>query len=696
MAQELDDDIIDVQAPEIQEEDDDIVDVQAAPSLLERTFNKIQSGLTPSDSTLETVGDVAESVQDFSVGGVKGATMGAIDEIGGVLGAGIETGLGALGIGPAAVDAELEAQGFTVPQESFLDKYRQYQQASEDAVKESEARSPVLSTVGQIGGGIASGMGISALTGIGQAAKGAKTISDIARDSGKAKAALELLKRGGKSYVQSSPLIAAEAALSSEAELLGDQAQPEKVAADVAGGLAFGLPAVLGLQSAAEVAAPVAGRAAQAVKGKIDDFVDESPLLRQMGIAYEKYGKTLKVNPKSEKAILEGVQNLEGGTPFSLLDTKRAQGIVDKVLKADDELGKLVGQSIDQSKDLRLDASDITEGIFQEIVEAAQTMPSLTKDANFNSVITKILSRNYKNASPRDIKNAIDDITNTIDRVDAYKYPTPEMEEAPRILRKLRASLDTRLKDEVPLYRDAAERFSQYRRSYMEQPIAGRFNPETDDIFYGSLKKGEKKLIDAYEDLVRSTTADSQASAGTEAKFSKLSEATKKFQESELKRLQEGKIKEPMSDLKSLSPDALLKQIKDFADDAAVRRMTRKTQESQAGISATMKGITAVGDTGRGAALSGSYYAGRVMGSKPVKGLANISKSIYRAPENTLNQLAQRIENTPGISSLGKALREGLESGDQNKRNAALFTIMQNPNARLLISAEDVEDENLE
>lgn len=683
MAQELDDDIVDVQAPE--QDDDDIVEVQAPPSLLEKAFMKATSALTPSPETIETVGDIAQAGQDFSIGAAKGATMGALDEIGGLIGAGVESGLGMLGIGPAAVDAELAAQGFTGDvDESFGDKYRGYQQASEQAVKAAEERSPVISTLGQIGGGITSGMGISALTGIGQAAKGAKSISDIARDSGKAKAALELLTRGGKAYAQSAPLIAAESALSSEAQLIGEGAQPEKVAADVAGGLAFGLPAVLGLQAAADVAAPAATKAAGVVKGKIGEFVEDSPLLRQMGIAYQKYGKELKVNPKSEKAILEGVQQLEGGTPFSLLDTKRSEGIVKKVLKADEELGKLVGQSIDASKDIRVDASDITDSIFKDIVQAAQDMPSLTKDANFNSVITKVLSRNYKNASPRDIKNAIDDITNTIDRVDAYKYPTPEMEEAPRILRKLRAQLDQRLKDEVPRYREAAERFSDFRRAYMEQPIAGRFNPETDDIFYGNLKKGEKKLVDAYEDLVRSTTADSQATAGTEAKFSKLAQAITNLE------------KKQGLQLGDLSPDKLLKQIKDYADDAAVRRMTRKTQESQAGISATMKGITAVGDTGRGAALSGAYYAGRVMGSKPVQGTANIARKIYNAPAQTLSNLAARIENTPGVAPLGKALREGLESGDQNKRNAALFTIMQNPNARLLISAEDIEDEDLE
>ena len=110
MAQELDDDIVDVQAPE--QDDDDIVEVQAAPSLLDKAFMKATSTLTPSPETIETIGDITQAGQDFSIGAAKGATMGALDELGGLVGAGVETGLGAIGIGPAAVDAELAAQGF--------------------------------------------------------------------------------------------------------------------------------------------------------------------------------------------------------------------------------------------------------------------------------------------------------------------------------------------------------------------------------------------------------------------------------------------------------------------------------------------------------------------------------------------------------------------------------------------------------
>lgn len=671
--------------------DDEFEKAEPAPSMIDRIASKVSPAI---EAGTEFAGDLGQSGVDFARGAASGLTMGGIDELGGLIGAGAEKALsfipGTEAHRSAQIDEQLKSQGFKTPEEDLLDKYRSYQQGIEQTMKESRERSPGLTLAGEVGGGITSGVALGGLFGLGKATQGAKTISDIARDEGKAKAAMELLKRGGKAYATAAPLIAAESALTSEEQLIGPEANPMGVAADVGGGLAFGVPAIFGMQAISDVAAPKAAELAAQAKQKISDIAEDSPLLRQMGIAYGKYGQELKVNPKSEKAILEGVEGVEGGTPFSLLDTKRAQEITQDVLNLDQQLGKHVGDSIDLSKGIRVDASDILNDTYKKIVNLSQEMPSLAQDENFAKTMGKIFSRDYTNASPRDIKNAIDDITNTIDRVDSYKYPSPELEEAPRLLRDLRRQLDQRLKDKVPAYKEAAERFSQFRSAYMEQPIAGRFDPEIDDIFYGNLKKGEKKLTESFEDMVKRTTADAQSGENTEARFSKFAQATKQFQEQELARQAAGKIEAPITQ----DPSELLSKIKNYADDAAVRRTTRKTQETQAGGAAAFKNILGLGDTGRGAALSTAYYAGRATQLAPVKGVVKVGKAIYNAPAQTLSNLAAKLEGTPGLESFGVALRKGLENGDSAKKNAALFTIMQNPNARLLISHEDVEHEN--
>ena len=133
--------------------------------------------------------------------------------------------------------------------------------------------------------------------------------------------------------------------------------------------------------------------------------------------------------------------------------------------------------------------------------------------------------------------------------------------------------------------------------------------------------------------------------------------------------------------------------IKSSADDAAVRRATRKTQESQGGVGVGLKDISGLAQTGRGAILTTSYLAGRAASSKPAMKIASMGRNLYNAPADTLNGLAAKLEANPVLSMFGKSLREGLENGDSAKKNAALFTIMQNPNARAFIEAEEPENE---
>lgn len=674
--------------------DDAFEAAQPEPTGLEKLQANAEEFVNKPSPLGPSLKETAQTIQDFSKGAAAGLTMNSADELGGGIGAALETGLsyipGTEAYKSKQIDEQLKQQGFSVPEESFLQKYRGYQQASEKSFQEAADRSPIAEALGQITGGVTSGVALGGALGLGGKAGKLKSITDIAKDEGKFKAAMELLKRGGTGYAKAAPAIALEAGLTSKEQLLGPEARPEELGKDVLGGLAFGLPAALGMQGIQDVVVPAATEKAGRISSKLGEVLEESPLARQTKIAFKKYGQELGVSPRSEKAILEGVSQLEGGTPFSQINTKRATDISNKVLKADAELGKLVGNSLDEAtaRGAKVDAQDIMSSLFDDIKNAAEEMPGLVEDKNFNAAMQKILKRNYIKASPREIKAAIDDISTTIDRIGGMKYPGPELEQAPLLLKRIRNELDQRLKDTVPEYRDAAERFYNFRRAYLEQPIAGGKNPEIEEIMYGDLRKKQSKLINAYEDLVARTTADSQSNEATEAAFSKLREATKGFEQQELARLKEGKIKSQVMP----GADQFTQEIKNMADDAAVRRMTRKTQESQGGIPTGVKDITGIAQTGRGAILTGAYLAGKASKAAPAQKVAKMGRAIYNAPAETLNGLATKLEQNPALKLFGQALRQGLENGDSAKRNAALFTIMQNPNARAVWEAEENEE----
>ena len=687
--QELrDDDILEINDSEVLS-DDDIIEESDPTSILSR----LQSAITPSQETIETAQGLGESALDFSKGVARGLTLEGLDEAGGAIGAGIERGLGAIGIGPAAVDAQLREQGFTGSgvDQSLADTYRDYQSGIAQDLKASEERSPGLTIAGQIAGGITAGTAATGALGAGKAAQGAQSIADIARNSGKSKAALELLRRGGQSYKEIAPLLAVEAGLASEEKLIGEGSDAGAFAGDVASGLAFGLPAMVGLQGVTDLAVPAAKSGLQKAGKAIKEAAEESPLARQAKLAFEKYGQELKLDPKKIKIVEKGIADVDAGKSSSVWNTERASMITDNILKADKELGNLVGQSIEVSSKagVKVNAQDVAQQAFDEITKLSQELPTVLQDRNFNATMQKVLSRDYNRVSPKEVKAAIEDITNSIDRISNMKLPTPELQEASNILRNMRKNLDMRLKESVPAYQEAAERFYQFRRSYMEQPIAGRFDPDLDDLMYGDIKKGQKRLVESFEELVSKSTADSSAASGVEANFARLQESTKRFEQEELKRLQQGKIQTPVMP----GADDFMKQIRDFADDAAVRRQTRTTQESQSGGKAGAKNVLGIGDTGRGAILTGAYQAGRITASKPAQKVARMSRNIYNAPTETLTGLAQKLENNNVTASLGRALREGLQSGDAQKRNAALFTIMQNPKARVFVDEEnDVEE----
>lgn len=675
---EDDDEIVDIQPPS--EDDDEIASVEEAPSFLDRLGTKAGNALS---SANESAGDMLSSVfetgQDFSTGTAKGLTMGGLDELGGVIGAGAETLLGKLGIGAGAVDADLEAQGFTLPEDSFGDKYRMYQQASQQAQDDSAARSPIVDTLGQIGGGVTSGMALGGLLGVGKAAKGAETLSEIAKNSGKAKAAMELLRRGGTSYLKAAPALAAESALTSREQLVGDNANPEGVAGDVIGGQLFGLPAIIGLEGVSQAVMPSVSGKIGSVKQKVADaFADEgNPRLRQMAKAYNEYGKDLGIHPRSHSQDISGQK-------FSQRDSKAASQVLNVVDAADSKLGKAVSDSIDQAtaRGAMVDVGSDIQAAANRIMQLSQELPDLGATRKSAQAMDKILN-GQPQLTPTEVKNLIDDLDAAIG---TFKSATNKDAAAVGTLNELmkyRKSVSDTFKSSVKEYAEAAGRFESFRE-VLEQLVSGDRPADVTQVFYGSLRNQDQKVYDKIVDLVQNVQKTGQSSQSHRTAFTNFMDSLQNFEQQELKLGSKQVLP---------SSESIRKYLLNASDDSVLRGSVRSTTESRSVIPDMKEAIIGKAPT------SGAYLAGKAMKSietisqKPlVTKTAAMSKAIYNAPAQTISNLASRLEVTGNFKGLGKALREAVESGDTAKKNAALFTIMQNPNARLFISAEDFPD----
>ena len=661
-------------------ETDDWEDVPVEqPSLISKLGDKLASSGESALDTIKEYGIPAlETAQDFSIGAAKGATLGSLDELGGLLGAGVETGLGALGIGPAATDAELQAQGFDVKPQTFLQKYRDYQQASEQEQKAAEDRSPVVNTLGQIAGGMTSGHIASGLLGAGKAAKGVTSISDIAKNQGMSKAAIELLKRSPKEYAKMAPLLGLEIGLSSEEQLLGENANPTALAADVAGGLAFGLPVMLGLQGASEIVAPTAGKKAGEYTQKIKDAFqsEDNPRLRQMAKSYTEYGQNLKTPPRSHAADIS-----EAGSAFSKRDQRNVRTIMETLGKADAELGRNVGQSLKTAADngVLVDVSPSMQAAAQRLQEISQTIPNLANSRKSVQAYEKMLGGETQ-LNPLELKTLIDDIDASIGVFKAATNKTPADASTLAELIKFRKDISTSLKQNVKDYAQAAERFENFRR-VLEQIVSGGKPLDVTDKFYGKLRDADNKIYSSLESMIQNVQRDDEAAKSYRTAFVNTMDALKDFETKEASRVAaDPRLKQVLP-----STNQLRKFILDASDDSVLRGSVKRTT-AERGLMPDLKELI-IGK----APTSGAYYAGRISQSDTAKNLANMSKKIYNAPTEALTNLASKLEASK-FKSLGEALRTSIESGNTGKRNAILFTIMQNPDARLLIDAEDVKE----
>ncbi len=82
--------------------------------------------------------------------------------------------------------------------------------------------------------------------------------------------------------------------------------------------------------------------------------------------------------------------------------------------------------------------------------------------------------------------------------------------------------------------------------------------------------------------------------------------------------------------------------------------------------------------SGYGAALKTANVAGGITGG--------MGKVLYKMPAEQLSKVSATLLQSPTTKHLGIALQQAIENPNEAAKNAALFTIMQNPNARQAIS----------
>jgi hypothetical protein len=632
------------------------------------------------DSALEIgkefAAPVAEGAQDFSIGAAQGVTLGAADEIGGGLAALLEKGAGKLGFGPAAVDQQLEEQGFQVPGTSLADTYREYQQGSEQEFKDANERSPVLNTLGNIAGSATTGIAAGKALGIGNQAKNSKSAYDVYKSEGKLNAAADLLKKGATTFAKASPAIAAESALVSEGNFDNAESR-EKLGKDVIGGLAFGVPTVLGLEAATDLVAPAAKAGLNVVDDKFSKFVQNNPFMRKYGIGI-KHGE-MGTKPTTEA----GLKNLEN------LQKLRTQGMVDNLYQTNDKLGKELGATLTNATNqgILIDTDTPLRKALNDLQFKPDKLEAIKKDtgARGQKILGKIQTfLDRTDVTPIEAKELLKDIDTFGGKFDNTRLKTQSDDDILDLLDSVRSNLFEQLKTTVPEYGEQAKRFAEFRNFNTDTILAGSTPVDYSKAYTGEMDDAVKdKLFNKLKEMQQGATAQGTGAKNGRDAYENLIKGMKEFEFREKFRndnlIKQGKA--PNTSPLVQSSNEFGQTMSKFSDEA---NFLKDVQTVKSPFVTGQNLVSTVGQMGHSGALSTSLIVGKV--KKPI---ADISRKAYNMPGEKLNTLADQMISSPGLKVLGQALKEGLENGDQAKKNAAIFSILQNPESRLFFEGDE-------
>lgn len=621
-----------------------------------------------------------ETAADFGRGVTQGITLGGSDEAIGALKA-----LGEI----ATSDKSLK---------DWKDLYRKYQQQEEEKVREAEQRSPVASLAGNIAGGILPAIATAGATAPESAVQ--LGLREIAKQSGKLAAAKELGKRAVIAGAQAAPLGAVYGGLSSEGKVIG--ATPEELQKEIKdtsiGALTGGV-----FGAGVSAAAQTLPLAKEAVKSKIGNYIDDSPFFRQVKKAKELGEEGYNVSSDKAKYGLENnlLPGQEGPAPKPGLiskDTDASRDLVNRIYQVDDQLGQKVGKAIDTATDkgVTIDLKDEmlnSVNTFKNMIEKDQTLMANPKAKKLYDTIFN-LAENKESTSftPKEIQSLR---TQVVDFSDSIKQKDPYVAS---LGYNFQRDIGNTLKEAIPEYKIAAERFESFRRLVPETLISGSTPVDISGVKLGNLKNGDAKLFDSAKNMLQGAMKPGHGAKEEAETYVNFLKGLKQFEAEDAQRVKQGLIKQSelpkMIDTTEPSQaKGMEKLIRDKADESAMLQQVWGVNPQEGPKSVIKGAIAGISSTGRGVTMNMANKYGLYKDTllKPMAKPVKLMGKLNNFTEEQVKALGQKLSETPGVSSVGKALLDGLENKDQAKVNAAIFSIMQNPQARILLNDQSSE-----
>lgn len=569
------------------------------------------------------------TLHDLGLGAAQGASLGFADELEG----GVKAG----------------AAKLTGEKGDLLDLYRKYQQLAQKDYDEAKFRSPYAYGAGEIGGGVA---GFALAPGSGLAKLGAvgaeKALAGAAGESLLGK----LASKGAGQAVEALPGSLAFGAGTSKGKLLGANSEEQKqLIKDTLESGATGSLVGAGLGAA--------GTAANASTAKISDLLNkytkESPYLRQAKMAFG-MGK-------------EGTNLTKGSTREAMSEsaTDSAKKLMGGIEKADSSLGQDVGNSLKKANDsgLLLDLNDELTAQAGRIDDYFSRNPDVPVDSKMKQVLTSITNRDKTDLTPIEAKALKDQANQLIDTLKGIQT------EGAVFTRKLafdfKNSLDNALKENIPEYAEASRKFSDFRTSVPETIVNKDIPSEYSNFSMGKAKAADENLFSASKSMFERSQLRGESNKVETETFVKLARNLRGLEKSN---------PEAIKKMGFANAEEAINAIRNSSDKEAMLRQVYGV-EPRGGLKHSL--TTETLGYGMGLANKAGLAA---------KSIDKMSSSLFKAPSEQLQSLAGRLKADPAGARYGEALENAINSKNDNLKNAALFSILQNPDLRLHLENE--------
>jgi hypothetical protein len=596
---------------------DDEFDKLGAVTVSDDEFDKLGAVNVEQSSAVSEPSNVGDLLRSIA----EGATFGGADEIYGALAA--------------------AGKKVTGSDESLADLYRHYQQESQQSYKDIQQRSPVLSTVGELGGGLATGM----LLPLGGFAKGASLGTRVAAG------ALE----GGI-------LSGASSALKSE-HALGTKEHAEDMGKDILYGGALG--------GAMGAAAPKIEQALSKAGGYISKEIEDSPKLKKILQAYEhgKAGEAFvgeEATTKIQDKLNQAAKEVSGG-----------------MVEARD----LVGKEMQKYGDQGIDATGLFKSLKNEFDNILEKHPTASVDSSVRdaySNIEKVLGEITEEGASLPTVKELQFIKETMSNIGENTNNSFAREMA----NKAYADISDFMKKNAKEYTKYSDIFQDLASSSTDVVLGKQFRNVSGgrEQAVGEVTSGMKDLLSKAE-RAGAGPVKLAARENYNNLIKRMSEFSDRLQKSDAS-------PELIKELKKtgiLDPEQFLTKSKDAAGLQEIMRLIQKEnpqggmmQYATAPIKIPLKAMGLMRETGAGTGLqlAKQMGAGNRLAGNLTKPVSNVINKFYSMTDSGITSVLDSMENAGVGKNLTGPLKQAIANKDEFKKRAIMFSLMQTPEVR--------------